>query len=70
MGKVNFLGVELQSPFIVGSGPLSYDANGLIRLHEAGAGAVVIKTIRGETCINPNLSNGAKWRFPRPYRQA
>ena len=53
MGKVNFLGVELQSPFIVGSGPLSYDANGLIRLHEAGAGAVVIKTIRGETCINP-----------------
>ena len=43
--KTDFFGTELQSPIIIGSGPLSYSADGMIRLHRAGAGAVVTKTI-------------------------
>ena len=45
-------GVKLQSPFILSSGPLSYAAEGLIRAHEAGAGAVVTKTIRLKAAAN------------------
>ena len=46
-------GIKLQSPFILGSGPLSYGAKGLIRAHKAGAGAVVTKTIRDNPAVNP-----------------
>ena len=46
-------GIKLQSPFILGSGPLSYGAKGLIRAHKAGAGAVVTKTIRDNSAVNP-----------------
>ncbi len=46
-------GIELQSPFILSSGPLSYAAEGMIRAHEAGCGAVVTKTIRLEAAVNP-----------------
>ncbi|MDA3939940.1 MAG: 4Fe-4S binding protein [Spirochaetia bacterium] len=46
-------GIKLQSPFILGSGPLSYGAKGLIRAHNAGAGAVVTKTIRDNPAVNP-----------------
>lgn len=53
MADYTLCGKELQSPFIVGSGPLSYDAHGIVRLHQAGAGAVVTKTIRAEACVNP-----------------
>ncbi len=53
MSNYKLCGVELKSPFIIGSGPLSYGAEGIIRLSEAGAGAVVTKTIRLNACINP-----------------
>ncbi|RKX72952.1 MAG: dihydroorotate dehydrogenase [Spirochaetes bacterium] len=46
-------GIKLQSPFILGSGPLSYGAKGLIRAHKAGVGAVVTKTIRDNPAVNP-----------------
>lgn len=46
-------GVRLRNPFILSSGPLSYSAHALIRAHEAGAGAVVTKTIRLERAVNP-----------------
>ncbi len=46
-------GVELESPFILGSGPLSYSAEGLIEAAKAGAGAVVTKTIQKEAAVNP-----------------
>ncbi len=46
-------GIPLQSPFVLGSGPLSYGAEGMIRLHKAGAGAVVTKTIRDVPANNP-----------------
>ena len=45
-------GVKLQSPFILSSGPLSYSAEGLIKAHQAGAGAVVTKTIRLKAAVN------------------
>ena len=74
--KVDFLGMELDSPFIVGSGPLSYDAEGVIRAHNAGAGAVVTKTIRDEAAKNPyphiseagnsTLINAEKWTDLKP----
>lgn len=67
----NFLGKELKSPFIIGSGPLTYSAAGCKILSDAGAGAVVTKTIRKERAINPSphmvrntvnaLINNEKW---------
>jgi len=43
----------MQSPFIVGSSPLTFDASAMIAAHNAGAGAVVTKTIRDKAAINP-----------------
>ncbi len=64
-------GVKMQSPLILSSGPLSFAAEGMIRAHEAGAGAVVTKTIRMERAVNPvphiamhnndSLINCEKW---------
>lgn len=51
--ETELFGIKLQSPFILGSGPLSYGAKGLIRAHKAGAGAVVTKTIRDNPADNP-----------------
>ena len=50
--STEFCGVKMQSPFILSSVPLSYAAEGLIRAHEAGAGAVVTK--------NDSFKEGAK----------
>lgn len=49
----NLCGIPLQSPFVVGSGPLCYGAEGILRLHQAGAGAIVTKTIALEAAYNP-----------------
>ena len=64
-------GLKLKSPLILGSGPLSYGAEGMIRAHQAGAGAVVTKTIRDKAACNPyphiikcaasSLINAEKW---------
>ena len=51
--STTFCGVKLQSPFILSSGPLSYAAEGMIKAHNAGCGAVVTKTIRLAAAINP-----------------
>ncbi len=69
--STKIFGIKMQSPIVVGSGPLGYGAEGLIRLHEAGAGAVVTKTIRDEPARNPYphisetdknfLINAEKW---------
>lgn len=69
--KIEFCGRELSSPFILSSGPLCYGAEGIIKAHQAGAGAVVTKTIRLEAAVNPiahihalgkqNLINAEKW---------
>ncbi|MFO7848920.1 MAG: FAD-dependent oxidoreductase [Spirochaetia bacterium] len=74
--SVQLCGVNLQSPFILSSGPLSYAAEGMIRAHEAGAGAVVTKTIRSKAAENPvphigmvnkdSLINCEKWADTAP----
>ena len=69
--KTNFCGVNLQSPFILSSGPATYGSEGMIRATELGVGAVVTKTIRISRAINPvrhigkisetTLINAEKW---------
>ena len=69
--SIDFCGCHLQSPYILSSGPLCYGAEGMIKGHEAGAGAVVTKTIRLGAAINPvhhmgtvnqdSLINCEKW---------
>jgi len=69
--KTNFCGVNLQSPFILSSGPATYGSEGMIRAHQLGVGAVVTKTIRISRAINPvrhigkisetTLINAEKW---------
>ncbi len=46
-------GVAMPSPFILASGPLSYDATGLWEAYRAGAGGITTKTLRLERAINP-----------------
>ena len=53
--RIEFLGHELQSPIIVGSSPASWNADAMIACHEAGAGAVVTKTINRNAADNPDL---------------
>jgi dihydroorotate dehydrogenase/Pyruvate/2-oxoacid:ferredoxin oxidoreductase delta subunit len=45
--------VTMPSPFILASGPLSYNAAGLWKAYHAGAGGVTTKTLRLERAINP-----------------
>ena len=69
--SIDFCGYHLQSPYILSSGPLCYGAEGMIKGHKAGAGAVVTKTIRLGAAINPvhhmgtvnndSLINCEKW---------
>ena len=69
--SIEMAGIRLQSPYILSSGPLSYAAEGMIKAHQAGAGAVVTKTIRLERALNPvphiaimnkdSLVNCEKW---------
>lgn len=71
MLETKLFGITLQSPFILGSGPLSYGAQGMIRAHQAGIGAVVTKTIRDIPADNPfphmaiagkqTMINAEKW---------
>ena len=51
--STTFLSMEMQSPFIVGSSPLTFNASAMLAAHQAGAGAVVTKTIRDEAAVNP-----------------
>lgn len=57
--SIDFCGYRLQSPYILSSGPLTYGAEGMIKGHQAGCGAVVTKTIRRSAAINPVHHMGA-----------
>lgn len=69
--SIDFCGYKLQSPYILSSGPLTYGAEGMIKGHQAGCGAVVTKTIRRAAAVNPvhhmgtvnqdSLINCEKW---------
>lgn len=76
--KTTFCGIQMQSPFILGSGPLSYGSQGMIHAHKAGFGAIVTKTIRDEAAVNhtPHMAlntessmiNNEKWSDYNPNR--
>jgi dihydropyrimidine dehydrogenase (NAD+) subunit PreA len=51
--KINLCGFELDNPFVVASGPLTWSAKGIKSAFEAGAAAAVTKTIREKATINP-----------------
>src|SRR5208283_2047873 len=41
----NYLGLKLRSPLVVSASPLSRDADGICRLEDAGASAVVLYSL-------------------------
>jgi dihydroorotate dehydrogenase (fumarate) len=51
--KTVLFDMTLQSPFVIGSGPLCHNGKALIELYRRGAGAVVTKTIRNKPADNP-----------------
>ncbi|MBI4790736.1 MAG: 4Fe-4S binding protein [Chloroflexi bacterium] len=51
--RTRLFGVEMPSPFVLASGPLSYGAEGIWAAYRAGAGGVTTKTLRLEPAINP-----------------
>lgn len=51
--ETTLCGVRLKSPFVLASGPLTYDGRAIVAASEAGAGAVVTKTISRVKADNP-----------------
>ena len=51
--SVSLCGLLLRNPLILASGPLSWSAEGIRAAFNAGAAAVVTKTIRGSAARNP-----------------
>lgn len=49
--KTKYLGLEINSPIVVGSCGLTNDINNLQKIEEAGAGAVIIKSVFEEQII-------------------
>lgn len=62
--KYKIFGKKVNSPFVLGSGPLSYGAEGIKTMFNSGIDIVVTKTIRIEAANNPiphmvmNSTNG------------
>jgi dihydroorotate dehydrogenase (fumarate) len=50
---VDLCGIQLRNPFVLASGPLSWNADAIRVAFAAGAAAVVTKTIRPEAAVNP-----------------
>lgn len=50
---VGLCGLRLKNPLVLASGPLSWNADGILAAFAAGAAAVVTKTIRPEASPNP-----------------
>jgi dihydroorotate dehydrogenase (fumarate) len=51
--SVDLCGLKLANPFVLASGPLTWNAEAIHAAFAAGAAAVVTKTIRPEATINP-----------------
>ena len=51
--RVDLAGLPLSSPIVLASGPLSWDGDAIVRAHEAGAAAVVTKTISRTAASSP-----------------
>ncbi len=51
--RTRLFDILMPSPFVLASGPLSYDATGMWEAFRAGAGGVTTKTLRLEAAVNP-----------------
>ena len=51
--SVDLCGIHLPNPLVLASGPLSWNARAIGAALDAGAAAVVTKTIRNEASVNP-----------------
>ena len=51
--SVDLCGIRLRNPLVLASGPLSWNADAIRSAFDAGAAAVVTKTIRPEATVNP-----------------
>jgi len=58
-----YLGLKLRSPLVVGASPLCDDADGARRLQDAGAGAVVMRSLFAEQVDSP----AAPGTVPEPH---
>jgi len=59
-----YLGLKLRSPLIVGASPLCDDADSARRLQDAGAGAVVLRSLFAEQVPAPSLAAVASGSHP------
>lgn len=64
MTDSSYLGLRLPHPFIIGASPMSYTTDGIKRLEDAGAAAVVLHSLFEEQ-ITP-AGNGTSTAFPNP----
>ena len=64
--KTNYLGLKLHSPLVVSASPLSRDIDGICRLEDAGASAVVLYSLfeeqlrQEEADLNYHLAAGTE----------
>ncbi len=56
----NYLGLKLRSPFVASASPLTESLNGIKKLAEAGAGAVVLPSLFEEQIIHEQLDTFEK----------
>ncbi len=54
--KTNYLGLELNSPFVIGASPLSDDLDMASRLQDSGAGALVMHSLFEEQISNESAA--------------
>jgi dihydroorotate dehydrogenase (fumarate) len=54
--KVRYLGLDLESPFVVGASPLADDLDGVRRLEDAGAAAIVMRSLFEEQIVREQVA--------------
>ena len=70
--STTYLGLRLRTPLIAGAGPFSQSLDGVRRLEDAGASAVVMYSLFEEQLTLDHgqliefLSQGASYRTPSP----
>ena len=52
----NFMGLKIKSPVVVGSCGLTSDLDTLKKIEQAGAGAVILKSVFEEQILQENMT--------------
>jgi len=55
--STNYLGIQLPHPLVVGSGPLADDLDIVKRLEDAGAAAIVLRSLYEEEITGEQIEN-------------